>query len=257
MDAIITAGGIPQPEELLYEVTQGQPKCIIQIYGKTMVQWVLDALAQAGAEHIVVMGLPADTPLSFPGDIHILQGKGGIIENIRAGAEELLKLNPTHRPMMVVSGDLPCVTSEMLKWAAEEAITHPCDFQYTVVPRNVMEEVFPGSKRSYVKAKGLEVCGGDVIVIDSQKALEDLPVMKKLAANRKNAFKQAAIMGFDLLFMMFMGWLSLEKAEKVVSHRLGINGKVLISPFAEVGMDVDKPVQLELVKTYFQNKYGG
>jgi hypothetical protein len=43
----------------------------------------------------------------------------------------------------------------------------------------------------------------------------------------------------------------------VVSHRLGINGRVLISPFAEVGMDVDKPNQLELVKDYFQNKYGG
>ncbi len=257
MDAIITAGGIPQPEELLYEVTQGQPKCMLPIHGKTMVQWVLDALAQAGTDRVVVMGLPTDTPLSFPGDIQILQGKGGIIENIRAGAEELLKFNPTHLPMMVVSGDLPCVSSEMLNWAAEEAVNHPSDFQYTVVPRDVMEKVFPASKRSYVKVKGMEVCGGDVIVIDSQKALANLPIMEKLVANRKNALKQAAILGFDLLFLLFIGWLSLEKAEKTISHRLGIRGRVLVSPYAEVGMDVDKPNQLELVKTYFQNKYGG
>lgn len=257
MDAIITAGGIPQPEELLYEVTQGQPKCILPIHGKLMVQWILDALAEANAEHVVVMGLPEDTPLAYPGDIQILNSQGGIIENIRAGAQEILKFNPTRRPVMVISGDLPCVNSEMLKWAADEAVQHPSDFQYTVVPRDVMEKVFPGSKRSYVKAKGLEVCGGDVIVIDSHKALGNLPVVEKLVANRKNAFKQAAILGFDLLLMLFMGWLSLEKAEKIVSQRLSIQGRVLVSPYAEVGMDVDKPNQLELVKNYFQSKYGG
>jgi NDP-sugar pyrophosphorylase family protein len=45
MDAVVTAGGIPQPEELLYPYTQGKPKAMLDIGGKPMVQWVLDALS--------------------------------------------------------------------------------------------------------------------------------------------------------------------------------------------------------------------
>ena len=45
MDAIVIAGGIPQPEEPLYEYTQGIPKAMLNIAGKPMVQWVLDASA--------------------------------------------------------------------------------------------------------------------------------------------------------------------------------------------------------------------
>ena len=47
MDAIVIAGGVPKPEDPLYEYTQGQPKALLDIAGKSMVQWVLDALAEA------------------------------------------------------------------------------------------------------------------------------------------------------------------------------------------------------------------
>ncbi len=40
----------------------------------------------------------------------------------------------------------------------------------------------------------------------------------------------------------------------MISKRLKIHGRVLVTPYAEVGMDVDKPNQLELVKQYFQQK---
>ena len=44
MDAIVTAGGIPKPGEPLYEYTQGIYKALLDIAGKPMIQWVLDAL---------------------------------------------------------------------------------------------------------------------------------------------------------------------------------------------------------------------
>ncbi len=44
MDAIVIAGGIPEPGEPLYPYTQGKPKATLEISGKPMAQWVLDAL---------------------------------------------------------------------------------------------------------------------------------------------------------------------------------------------------------------------
>lgn len=254
MDAIVTAGGVPEPDELLYPATQGKSKCLLQVHGKSLVQWVLDALAGAGTEHVVVMGLPEDTALHFPGDMRILPSQGGIVDNIRAGAKELVHINPEPRPLLLVSGDLPCIDAHMINWISQQAYSCPADLYYSVVARDVMETTFPGSRRSYIKLQGLEICGGDMMIVHSQSATGHLPMIDRLVKSRKNAVKQASILGFDLLLMLLLGKLSLEKAEKMISKRLKIKGKVLVSPFAEVGMDVDKPNQLELVKQYFASK---
>ena len=47
MDAVIIAGGIPQPQDPLYAYSKGDAKALIDIAGKPMVQWVLDALGEA------------------------------------------------------------------------------------------------------------------------------------------------------------------------------------------------------------------
>jgi NDP-sugar pyrophosphorylase family protein len=65
MDALVLAGGIPQPGEPLYEFTQGKPKALLDISGKPMVQWVLDALSQARSiDRVVVVSLEEDSGLN-------------------------------------------------------------------------------------------------------------------------------------------------------------------------------------------------
>ena len=44
MHAIVTAGGAPTPKEPLYPLTRGDYKALLEIQGKAMIQWVLDAL---------------------------------------------------------------------------------------------------------------------------------------------------------------------------------------------------------------------
>lgn len=57
-----------------------------------------------------------------------------------------------------------------------------------------------------------------------------------------------ALLGYDTLLNIILHRLSLADAERVLSKRIGIRGKVLISPYAELGMDVDKPNQLEMLR---------
>ncbi len=54
MDALVTAGGTPAPGEPLYEVAEGRPKALIDVAGKAMAQWVLDALGGASRVDRVV-----------------------------------------------------------------------------------------------------------------------------------------------------------------------------------------------------------
>jgi NDP-sugar pyrophosphorylase family protein len=40
-------GGIPQPGDPLYVYSNGDSKALIDVAGKPMVQWILDALGEA------------------------------------------------------------------------------------------------------------------------------------------------------------------------------------------------------------------
>jgi len=58
MNAIILAGGIPTSEDPLYLAANGQNKALIDIAGKPMAQWVVDAVDGANSvDRIVIVGL--------------------------------------------------------------------------------------------------------------------------------------------------------------------------------------------------------
>jgi hypothetical protein len=54
--------------------------------------------------------------------------------------------------------------------------------------------------------------------------------------------------GVDTLLLILLRAITLKQLEKRVCKRLGVNGLVLPSPFAELAMDVDKPGQFELLR---------
>ena len=250
MDAIVMAGGTPQPGEYLYEETNGNPKAMLDIAGKSMIQWVLDALGGAKTiDQVVVIGLPAECcdvrchkPLSF------IANQADMVENIRTGAKKILELNPQAHHILIASSDIPAITAEMVDWEVNTAMETDHDAYYNVITRDTMETRFPGSRRSYVHLKGMEVCGGDMNIVRAQTVTASEALWKKIVDARKNALKQASLLGYDTLFLLMFRLLTLEKAVTIVSKRLSINGRGIVCPYAEVGMDVDKPHQLAIMR---------
>jgi molybdopterin-guanine dinucleotide biosynthesis protein A len=250
MDAIILAGGRSGPEDPLFDLTRGGFKSLLPIAGKPMVQWILDALGQSSLiEQIVLVGLPENTPLHSEKPLTITPDQGSIIQNIKAGAEALLQLQRSPDAYaLAISADIPAITSECIEWLAHTVAQSQQDLFYCVVERKVMEARFPGSRRSYINLKGVEVCGGDMNAVRLGEAVREHELVEQLTASRKNALKQASIIGFGILLKLLMRQLSLEEAEKRITRRLGINGRVIVNPYAEIGMDVDKPFQYEIIE---------
>jgi len=121
MDIIITAGGIPRRGDPLYEYTQGKPKALIDIAGKPMVQWVLDAVSQAkSVGRVIVVGLDGNVELSCSKPLTILPNQGSMIGNIRAGLRSILEQNPKTEYVMVSTSDIPLVPSEMFDWFIDQ-----------------------------------------------------------------------------------------------------------------------------------------
>ena len=249
MDAIVTAGGIPQPGEPLYEYTQGKSKALLDVAGKPMIQWVLDALDQATTvERVIIMGLPENSGVTGAKIVCYMPNYEDMVENIKEGTKEVMRINPEARHVLIVSSDIPGITGEMMDWVVTTALETDDDAYYNVIPREVMEKRFPASKRSYIHLKGMEICGGDTNVVATRMVTQNDEIWKKLVGARKNALKQAALLGFDTLILLFFRLVDLDGGIKKVSKRLHIKGRAIVCPYAEVGMDIDKPHQLEIMR---------
>lgn len=249
MDAVVTAGGIPQPGESLYPYTLGKPKAFLDICGKPMIQWVLDALGSAKlVENVILIGLPGDSGVTCTKPLSFIANQASMIENILAGVNQALEINPSARRVLLVSSDIPALTAEMVDWEVETTLQAEVDLCYNVVRREVLEARYPGSKRTFTRLKGMQVCGGDMNVVSTSVATMDPAIWERLVASRKNPFKQAAIIGFDTLILALLGIITLDEAVKKATRRLHMTGRAIICPFAEIGMDVDKPNQLEILR---------
>jgi len=249
MDAIVTAGGIPQPGEPLYDFTQGKNKALLEICGKPMIQWVLDALCAAETiERVVVVGLPDDSGLRCDKIEAYIPSQGGLMQNVFTGVQKVLEVHPQSRHVLSVSSDIPSITGEMVDWVVNAALETDHDAYYNVITRQSMEARYPDSRRSYIRLKDVEVCGGDMNVMRTLTVSGNDALWERIIAARKSAFKQAALVGFDILFLVYFRLITLDQAAALLSNRLKIKGRAVICPFAEVGMDVDKPNQLEMVR---------
>jgi molybdopterin-guanine dinucleotide biosynthesis protein A len=255
MDAIVTAGGIPLPEDPLYLYTNGDSKAMVDIAGKPMIQWVLDALGNARhVDNVIVIGLSPKSGVTCKKPICYLSNQGRMLANVVAGVEKSLDLNPQAEYVLIVSSDIPGITAGMVDWLIETCMETKDDIYYGVVPREVMEARYPGSKRTYTRLKDMQLCGADMHITHVSMATEHLDMWEELIGNRKSPLKQAATIGFGTLFLLLLGRLTLADTVARVTKRIGITGRPIIWDHAEPGMDVDKPHQLELVREDFQKQ---
>lgn len=249
LPAIVTAGGIPQAGEPLYPLCQGREKALLPIAGKPMIQWVLEALENASLiDTVIVIGLALPESLETAKVRAILPNQEDMLANILTGMRELQEIEPTAHHVVLVSSDIPAITAEMVDWLVKVTMQTDEDVYYTVIERSVMEAKYPLSKRSYTRLKDIEVCGGDMNVVRATLDAENQQMWKNIIAARKNVFKQAALIGLDTLFYLLVRQITLEQAVRTVAARMNISGRAIVCPYAEVGMDIDKPHQFEIVE---------
>ncbi len=256
MNAVVLAGGKMSPEDPLYGEGQDGSRSLIHIMGKPMAQWVIDALDGAqSVNEIFVIGLPAECGLTAKKLLHFIPDQNGIFENIKEGVFQATKDSVVSSKVITASADIPSVKPEMVDWLASIVESNPDQMlYYNVIDQKVMETKFPNSNRSYVHFKDVSVCGGDLNVIDKSFFSAESPVWHQLTEARKNPIKQAGLLGFDTLLLVVFRLVTLEGAVKKICKRLSIKARALLCPYAEMGMDADKPYQLEILRQYLENK---
>jgi hypothetical protein len=255
---LILAGHSPDEEDMLVEYSQGGSKALIPIAGRPMISYVLEALAGSDYVHgIVVVGLAENDCPGVSKPMKFVTDQGEIIANAEAGIEAARTFLPGLNGIVASSADLPLLTTGIVDQFVDVCLETDHDLYYGIVERSVMEGRFPTSRRTYVRLKDGEFAGGDLILLREGAVVENQELWSRVAGARKNIFRQAQMVGgIVTLVKLLTRQLSLEEGIGRASKSLQIRGRAIPFPRAEIGMDVDKPFQLEIARAELETGAG-
>jgi len=243
MDCIVLAGGRPKPGEPLWERTQGRPKAMLEIAGRPMIAWVLDALRgsrQIG--RIVLVGLEEAAALS-PG-IETVADQGDIVGNLYAGIARL----DASSPAAYCWSDIPLATPAMIDRYVEGTADPLLDVNAALVERSRLQARYPAADDLWLRFAEGDFLAADFGIFHPRHALRLRPHIEALAPNRKSALRQALYLGLPVLLRYVTRRLSIPRLERHLERRYAMRCRIRVVQDPELGLDVDTPGNLEVCR---------
>ena len=254
-DAVILAGYDRRQKASDPLVAQsGEPhKVLIKIAGKPMIWYVVNALASSRfIDRIVIVGLGPEDGVDFGRTVDYLPDQGSMMDNIVCGFGWLAQQESPAQYALLLTGDIPLLTGGMIDHFIEASQPLEKDIYWGIVKKQTMEATFPNSKRSYLRLVEGQFCSGDLFLGKISAALGRQELIKQMVEHRKSVLQQLRLLGFRVVFKFLLRRLRMQELLDLFPRLLGLTGGAVILPFAEVGMDVDKPHQLTQVLAYLE-----
>ena len=263
---MIMAGSPPERDALM-EYADTEFKTLIEIEGKPMVNYVLDAVIAAEiASYILIVGLPEEKvtlPDTFDHDkISFIHIEGQLFNKTFGGGIELDRLskeNPElfpdkdNRYMVMLNGDIPTVTVEAIHDFIDQIGKPVAKFYHSVSHRDLMDAKFPDSNRSWIHIKGKnDYCGGDIDYICVDTILENYELIKTISENRKLLVKALFKLSPYFFIKYVFRRIVMEDVEEILTKLFGFDSKVIVVNHPEIAFDVDKPNQLDMAREYIR-----
>jgi len=223
-------------------------KSLLEINQRPMVEYVVNALREADTVGKLSIVGPVDVlrPLLEDRVDFYFHDVGSLFENARIGMEPFAS---DHR-VLIVTSDIPMISGEAIDDFVQKSMETGCDLCYPIVDKQTNELKFPEAKRTYVKLKEGTFTGGNIFLVNPAIVDRCEKFALKLIEYRKKPWKTGRLLGLRFLIMLFAGILSIPRIESRFSEILNIKATAIISNYPELGNDVDKPSDIELVRRY-------
>lgn len=240
VDAVVLAGRYNQGK--LRGVSDEILEANIEVAGKPMVRYVLDALEGAPQVNAVYLVGPREELGRYESPrINVVESGEDVVDNICRGLDKC-----TTEYVLVSTSDIPLVTVSVVEDLIEKFASTGADFCYPVCLKEDVEARYPGARRTYARVKEGTFTGGNVFFVRKEIVPRTLPMLKTMIAHRKSPLKMASLLGWRLLIKVLLGTAGIPQIEKRVSDILGIVPRAIVGAPVEVGVDVDKPEDYDL-----------
>ncbi|MGM9583601.1 MAG: NTP transferase domain-containing protein [Phascolarctobacterium sp.] len=248
-DAIILAGG---RSPWLKEACGTEFRCLAPIKGRRMVDYILDAMLASGCVRRIVVAAKAEALAqlegTLPDGVRMCEAKGDMPTTAYA-ATMALGEDSTQRHLYVCD-DIPLLTPQGIQDFLEQCALYPEKHVfYPIIPKEACLKLFPEAQRTYGKLPEGEFTGGNIMLLDKNVTIHKQELGREIYALRKSPLRLANWLGWSFILKAVLRRLTLKAAEERVSQLLGPS-KAIITDHAGIGMDVDKPSDLQLVEKY-------
>ena len=250
-DAIILAGGEISSD--LRKLAPYDSEALILIGKYPMIFYVYKALRKSPLIRNIVISGPIEALRNLfakEENLYLTDGGENAVDSFINGVNFLKTKNDITEKVLVLPTDIPFITAEAIEDFLSRSRTDDADFYYPLTSKEINEMKFPHVDRTYVKLKEGTYTGGNLFLVRSSRINDMVKIAKQLVARRKNPLAIAQLFGLRLVGQYLLGRLTIYNAEKRFAAVTNISGKAIISPYAEVGVDVDKPSDLELAQKY-------
>ncbi len=241
-------------KDKLLEYANIDYKALIEINGKPMILYLIKSFLDSGRiSEILIVGLPEER-LEIPEEfkkipINFIENDGTHAEKIIEASKYLVNQKLETEYALFIGGDVPTITPEAINDFIDKCRLDEADFFFSIIREETMNQKFPNNKRTYAHMKEGRFCGGDLQLVRYTLANERKEIIEKILNNRKSVIKQAFFISPLAFFKFMLHKVSIPEAEKIISKVINARIKGVVSDYAVLGFDVDKPNQLDLVRS--------
>jgi GTP:adenosylcobinamide-phosphate guanylyltransferase len=218
-------------------------KALIRLEGRTLLARVVDALRAAGAVRIaVVADHPAVRAEAERLGAEVLDAAAGPSLSVRAGAERL------GTPLVVTTADHALLEGD---WVRRFLADTPrgADVAALVAARATVEAAAPTTQRTWLKLADGAWSGCNLFYLADDRALAAVDLWRRVEAERKRPWRMAWILGPGMLLRYALGRLTLREAAERLGRLAGVRASIVETPYGLASVDVDKPADLDLVRS--------
>ncbi len=239
--ALVLAGGKTHPD---FAEEAGVPqRALADINGWPMVRYVVEALREASTIGRILLVAPPGFP-SLPGIDDQIAAEGSLPENIQAG----LSRCGDAEFALLVTADIPFLHPTAVDDYVRRCREARADCCYAAIPRMACEKRFPGMKRTYVRISAETVTGGNAVFQRLASFPQMVEAVREAYLRRKNPLYLARLIGAGNVLRLATGRLQREQIEQGASRLMGVRCRLIVTPYPEIGTDIDRPSDLRLAR---------
>ena len=207
-----------------------------------MASWVIETLLatpQIGnivilAQNREMVSAPGLTELFDNPRVTFAESIGGISQSIA----HVIGKSPLDWPVLVTTADHPLLTVEMVSAFIDNSAVS--DIAVAAVERRTLLQLYPNSKRTWLKFRGSAYSGANLFALRSPRTLKALELWAQAEQDRKKALKLFWHFGPRLTFRGITRTISFPSALHRAGRKLGLEATLVLLRQAEAAIDVDK-----------------
>jgi CTP:molybdopterin cytidylyltransferase MocA len=255
--ALLLAGQRPGPDPLA-TAFRARWKALVPVNGEAMLSRVARTLlASPSIGNVVVVAQEPD--VLFAADCGWLADSPRVktarsLDGIAMSIAALAGTAAAPWPVLVTTADHPLLTPAMVEamiYGAEGA-----DASIGVVSARVLLARYPDNRRTWLRFRGDAWTGANLFALTGERARAALLAWSEVEGDRKKALKLIWHFGPVLALRAATRTITLAGALRRAGAKLGLSAKPVALPFAEAGIDVDKPADHDLAEHILRERAG-